>query len=73
MNEIAPGGSGAGRNNMNIPNLNVKITGVEESTAKLNLLVQKLNEANSLIKELASTEVRIDFGGANEQFLPADD
>lgn len=39
--------------------LDLKINGIDEALEKLNLLNKKIEEANSLIKELTSSKVEI--------------
>lgn len=41
--------------------LDLNITGVDEALEKINLLNKKLEEANSLIKEIASSKVEINL------------
>lgn len=42
-------------------NLSLRVDGVDEALEKLNMLLKKLEEANSLIKEIASIEVSVSF------------
>ena len=46
---------------LNIPKLNIKLSGADEALEKYNLLIQKIKEANALASELASTMVKIEF------------
>ncbi|MDU5492652.1 MAG: hypothetical protein E6094_06790 [Clostridium perfringens] len=41
--------------------LDLNITGIDEALEKINLLNKKLEEANSLIKEIASSKVEINL------------
>ena len=41
--------------------LDLNITGVDEALEKINLLNKKIEEANSLIKDIASSKVEINL------------
>ena len=55
--------------------MKIKITGVEEILQQLDILTQKLNEANDLIQSLAQKEVKIKLAEGNESIsaLQGDD
>ncbi len=50
-----------GKVNLGGANLRMFVSGVDESLEKLNLLTQKIAEVNSLILELNSAQVKINF------------
>jgi hypothetical protein len=49
--------------------LNLKVIGVDEALEKINLLNEKLKEANQLINEIASFKIKINFENYSENDL----
>ncbi len=56
---------------VNLGGINMKITatGADEALDKVNQLVDKLKEARTLVNELASMNVNINFGNDGEKLL----
>lgn len=64
--EIVKGVRGMGAVNLGGLYLDVKAVGVDEALEKLNCLNDLLREANSLVQELASVEVKVNFVSQQE-------
>lgn len=60
---------GGGMANFINSNVKINVEGIEICLAKLNELEKKLNDVNSLIKEISSMSIDINFGEKQEDDL----
>lgn len=58
-----------GKINLGGLHINVTAEGVEDALSKANQLVDKLKEAQELVKELASMKININFGNEGKKIF----